>query len=337
MHTVLVTGAAGFIAQHVVAQLLERGFAVRGTVRKLDRGEQVRESLASSGIDVAGLDFVVADLDDDAGWDEAVAGCRYVQHLASPFPLEPPRDREALVPAAREGALRVARAARAADVERLVVTSSMVAMMYRAGRPPRCAVDESSWTDPDWTPLTAYVVSKTRAERALWDWAEAEQWRESVATVNPAFVLGPGIGDGVGTSLEVIRMFMQGAYPAVPPVAYPVVDVRDVAAVHVAAMTTPAAGGRRLIASDKTLSFVELARLLKRKYPQRRLPVRQLPRPLVRLVALFDRPLRSVLQDLGVAPEADASYVTDLLDVAFRPAEEAALASAAHLVSRGLV
>jgi dihydroflavonol-4-reductase len=216
---VLVTGISGFIAKHVALALLNAGYAVRGTVRHAAAASAVSSALARQGGDISRLSFVVADLGAAAGWSDAVAGCRYVQHIASPFPIEVPRDRESLVPAAREGTLRVLDASLAAGVERIVATSSMVAMMYRADRPAAYTVRESDWSDPEWSLLSAYQVSKTRAERAAWTWLDERGARERYCAINPGFVQGPLLDAKSGTSLDVIKLIMTGAYPAVPPAA----------------------------------------------------------------------------------------------------------------------
>jgi dihydroflavonol-4-reductase len=335
---VLVTGVTGFVAKHVALALLKRGCTVRGTVRSAASAGSLRDVFESHGVDPSSVDFVEADLLSDDGWAEAARGCGFVQHVASPFPIDQPRDREALVPAAREGALRVLRAAREADVRRIVFTSSMVAMMYRADRPVKFRVSESDWTDPEWESLSAYQVSKTRAEMAAWEWADANGWKDRLTVINPGFVLGPSLDDRVGTSLEAVQLIMRGAYPTLPPVGFPVVDVRDLAELHVAAMTVEDAAGRRLIGASETLTMAQMARILKELYPaNRKIPLRTLPPVLIRLLSVFDRRLRSIIPDLGILPEADSSYVTELTGVGFRPAVEAVQASAHSLVKRGLV
>ncbi|MGD9603316.1 MAG: NAD-dependent epimerase/dehydratase family protein [Gammaproteobacteria bacterium] len=339
MDTVLVTGISGFIAKHVVLELLRQGCAVRGTVRSLAGADDVRRTLIAQGADVSRLGFVAADLDHDAGWAEAVAGCRYVQHIASPFPLEVVDDREALVPAARDGALRVLDAALQAGVERVVMTSSMVAMMYRPGRPAECRVTEGDWTDPEWAPLTPYIVSKTRAEQAAWARMRDAGASAGLTTVNPGFVLGPLLDAKSSTSIDVVKMFLTGAYPALPPVAFPVVDVRDLAAVQVRAMTAQEAGGRRLIAAGETITMREMAFALRAAFParRRRIPQWVLPAGVVRFAGIFDRALRALRGDLGVTPIADSAYVTALTGVGFRPAAEAVVAAGRSLEAMGLV
>lgn len=336
---VLVTGISGFIAKHVALQLLEAGYEVRGTIRTPSRADEVRSALQAAGVSTVGLSFAQADLGADAGWDAAASGCAYVQHIASPFPLAQPRDREALVPEARAGTIRVLEAARSAEVRRVVLTSSIVSMMYRANRPPRMTIRENDWTDAEWGGLSAYIVAKTRAERAAWLWAREFHWQEKLSVVNPGFVLGPLLDDRAATSVEAIKLMLEGAVPAIPNVAFPVVDVRDVAAVHVKAMTTLEAGGRRLIAAGDTMSMPEMGSVLRHSMPvaAAKVPKWKLPSFALRLLSGFDRTLRSLTPDLGVVPVADSGYVTDMTGVVFRPAAEAVRESGRTIVSHGLI
>ncbi len=335
--TVLVTGISGFIAKWVAHDLLKAGFAVRGTLRSMGRADEVRAALTASGAPVEALSFAAADLTADAGWAEAAAGCRFVHHIASPFPLNQPKGREDLTPAARDGALRVIKAARAAGAERIVMTSSMVAMMYRAGHPKRFDVVESDWSDPDWAPATPYIISKTRAERAAWDVMEAEGAREALVTVNPGFVLGPAMDRDSGTSLDALALLLKGAYPAVPPVHFPTVDVRDVAALHVAAMRAPV-GGRRLMAAGETWSMARMGQELRAAFPDRarKIPASELPAAMVRLLSNFDPSLRTLRADLGAEPQARSSYVTELTGLTFRPAAEAVRSAGESLIRFGI-
>lgn len=336
-NAVLVTGISGFIAKHVALELLKGGYSVQGTLRSLDRAGAVRKTLAAHGADVSRLTFAAADLDRDEGWAEAVSGCAFVQHIASPFPLQQPSGREDLVPAARQGALRVLAAARVEGVERVVMTSSMVAMMYRAGRPAEMQVGESDWTDPDWKAATPYIISKTRAERSAWDYVSHEWLRERLVAVNPGFVLGPALDGDIGTSLQALGMILKGAYPAVPPVDFPIVDVRDLARLQVAAMA-PAVGGRRLIAAGETWSMAQMAQEMRAAHPARarRIPVRVLPAAAVKVLSLFDASLRTLGADLGVRPVGDSAYVTQLTGVEFRRAAEAVRAASRSLIEHGL-
>lgn len=331
---VLVTGISGFIAKHVALALLNAGYEVVGTIRSASAKDGVQKTLSESGDDSSRLLFRVADLRSPSGWKEAIAGCRWVQHIASPFPMKQPRDREALVPAARQGALRVIEAALAEGVERVVMTSSMAAMMYRPNRPQEIIVHEGDWTDTSWAALSAYIISKTRAERAAWDYVEKQDRKQSLTTINPGFVLGPALDSNIGTSLRVIEMILKGTIPAVPPTSYPIVDVRDLADLHVKAMTTPEAQGRRLIAADGTLSMLDMANLLRNSFPKaaERIPRRELPGFLVHTLALFDPAFRSLVADIGVRPTANARYVTEMCGTKFRPAEEAVIDAAASII-----
>lgn len=332
---VLLTGISGFIAKHVALELLNAGYGVRGTIRTPSRADEVGKALEQAGGDTTHLSFVEADLSSDDGWMEAAQGCSYVQHVASPFPMDQPRDREALVPEALQGALRVLMAARAADAQRIVLTSSMVAMMYRADRPERVVVTESHWTDPEWDQLSAYIVSKTRAERSAWEWATEHGWKEKLTVINPGLVLGPSLDSRTGTSLDIIKLLLEGAYPAIPRVSFPVVDVRDLAELHVRAMLVPEAGGRRLIGAGETLSLAEVGRILREELPDsaKKVPRRTLPNLVVRLVSKFDRSLKGIIPDLGVVPVAENSYVTQLTGVTNRPAAEAVQAAAESILA----
>ncbi|MBA4339897.1 MAG: epimerase [Hyphomonas sp.] len=335
---VLVTGASGFIAKHVVLAALAEGHTVRGTVRTVRKADILKTTLAAEGADVSRLSLVEADLTADAGWADAMSSVDAVLHVASPFPISQPKGREDLVPAARGGALRVVKAALDADIKRIVLTSSMVAMMYRAGLSGDVTFREDSWSDPEWAPATPYIISKTRAERAVWDLAKERGATDAIVAINPGFVLGPALDAEIGASLEVIKLFMTGAYPAVPPVHFPVVDVRDLAALHIKALTAPV-GGRRLIGSGETISMQDMAKILRADLPDRakKIPTGVLPKEVVRLIALFDPTLKTVLADLYARPVADAAYVSELTGVTFRPARDAVVAAGRSLIATGAV
>lgn len=328
---VLVTGVSGFIAKHLTLQLLQRGYEVRGTVRALNKTDQIKRSLSEAGADMSRLTFAAADLSNDEGWDSAVDGCDGVFHVASPFPIEQPRNRMALVPAARDGALRVIDAAGAA--KRIVMTSSMVAMMYRAKRPDVMPVSETDWTDVEWKQATPYIVSKTLAEKAAWDRATENGFKHRLTTVNPGLVMGPALDDDLGASIELLSLMTKGEFPAAPPVSYPIVDVRDVADLHIRAYETPDTGGRRLIAASDTMSLLDIAGVMRDVAPAfaEKTPQRALPAFAVRLAALFDRRVASVLADLGTAPQAETAYVKALTGIEFRTGREAVAAATRSL------
>lgn len=337
--TILITGLSGFIARHVALAFLAKGYAVRGTARSAAKAQRTVDSLTAQGADSARISIVEADLESDAGWRDAVKGCAAVAHLASPFPMENPADRNALTPAAKGGALRVIDAALDAGVPRIVLTSSMVAVMYRPNRPPEMTFTEQDWTDLNWSLLSAYVVSKTEAEKAAWARVTERGAKDRFTTINPGFVLGPALDKDFGTSIELIRLILKGAYPAVPPVAFPVIDVRDLAALHVAAVERPQTGGRRLLATAGPLSLKQVAETMKRADPAHtgKVPTMELPGFLVRILAKFDKRLAGALQDVGCRPSVDTGYVEQLTGVKFRPPREAVEATLKSLIAVGAV
>src|SRR5271168_4395523 len=275
--TVLVTGGSGFIGAHCILRLLEAGYAVRTTVRNLGREGEVRAMLKVGGAEPGGqLSFVAADLEKDAGWPEAIAGCEYVLHVASPLPPSVPKHEDELIVPAREGTLRVLRAARAAGVRRVVITSSFAAIGY--GHPPQQApFDESSWSNIDGT-AAAYVKSKTLAERAAWQFIVEEGGGLELAVINPVAVLGPVLGTDLSSSIQIVQRMLDGGMPAAPHLVFGVVDVRDVADLHLRAMSNPAAKGERFLAvSGDFLSMLDISKILKSHMGEaaKRVPTRQ--------------------------------------------------------------
>ena len=335
---VLVTGVSGFIAAHVTERLLAKGYLVRGTVRNKSKGQKTIDKLAAQGSDVSRLELVEANLGSDAGWKDAVQDCRYIQHIASPFPLEAPNDREALVPEARAGAMRVIEHGLGAGAERIVMTSSMVSMVGQRGRGAHMLVKESDWSDPDWKPLTAYPVSKTRAEKSAWDYVKIQNLENKLTTVCPGLVFGPDTYKNGGASLALLIAMFAGDFPRTPKIAYPIVDVRDCASIHVASMTAKDAGGRRLMAAGETLWMADIADILKKVYPDyKKLPKGNFPNFMVRIIGLFDDRVKGVIPDLGTFHEADSGYVSSLTQVIPRPAKEAILSAAQSLMDNGVV
>ena len=338
--TVLVTGGSGYIATHCLLQLLAAGYRVRTTVRSLAREPEVRATLASAG-QVPGdrLAFVAADLQQDAGWAEAVAGCARVLHVASPFPTAAPRHEDELVVPAREGALRVLRAARAAGVRRVVLTSSFAAVGY--GHPPRSQpFTEADWTVTEGTRLAAYVKSKTLAERAAWDFLKASGAPMELAVVNPVGVVGPVFGADYSTSILLVQKLLAGEVPGCPRITFGLVDVRDVADLHLRAMTDPAAAGRRFLAvGGPFVSMLAIARVLKANLgaAARRVPSRELPDFVVRLVARFDPAVAQIVPELGRPKEASSEAARTVLGWRPRPNEEAIVDCGRSLVRLGLV
>lgn len=341
MGTVLVTGGSGFIASHCILQLLAAGHQVRATVRTLGREGEVRAMLKQGGAGEPGdrLTFVATDLQADAGWREAAAGCDHVLHVASPFPVGVPRHEDELIVPARDGALRVLRAARDAGVRRVVLTSSYAAIGY--GHPPQAApFDETNWTDAAAAGLGAYVRSKTLAERAAWDFMAREGGDLELAVVNPVAVFGPVLGPDYAASIVLVQRLLAGTVPGCPRIQFGVVDVRDVAELHMRAMTDPAARGERfLAAAGDFLSVREIAQVLKRRLGTRarRVPTWQLPDWLVRLAALADPTVRQILPELGKVKNATNAKARRLLGWTPRSNEDAIVATAESLLALGLV
>ena len=338
MSTVLVTGGSGFVGSHVILQLLNAGHVVRATVRSLTREESVRGMLRGAGADAGKrLSFFEADLERDEGWAAAVAGCDFVMHVASPMPLAAPKTEDELIIPARDGVLRVLRAARDANVKRVVLTSTCGAIYY--GHPPQKApFDETNWTNLNGE-MSAYVRSKAIAERAAWDFMAAEGGALELSVINPSGIFGPVLGPDYSASIEIVKRLMTGG-PGVPQLNFSVVDVRDVADLHVRAMTDPAAKGQRFIAvSGEAMSMLDIARVLKARLGDaaRKVPTRQLPNWLVRFVALFDRRMRTLLPLLGIIRNATSAKAERLLGWTPRPREEAIVASAESLVKFGIV
>lgn len=331
MSVVLVTGGTGFIAGHVVAQLLQAGHTVRTTVRDMRREGEVRAAVRAGGVDpeMAGdretLRVFAADLETDAGWAEAAAGCEFVLHVASPFPAGTPRDEQELIRPAREGALRVLRAARAAGVQRVVQTSSFAAIGYGKGEIDR-DFDERDWTDVNGPGVTAYSKSKTLAERAAWEFMEREGGGMELATVNPVMVFGPALTRDLATSMALVRWLLEGKIPAVPRMEMGVVDVRDVAALHLLAMTAPEAKGERFLAvAGRFLSLKQMCAVLRERLGDRarRVPTRELPDWMVRLAGVWDRSVRQLGPELGVRKNATSAKAERMLGWRPRAAEEA--------------
>jgi nucleoside-diphosphate-sugar epimerase len=339
MTTVLVTGGSGFIASHCILQLLAAGHQVRTTVRNLAREADVRALLRQGGAEPGDrVEFVAANLEADAGWAEAVVGCDYVLHVASPFPTKVPKHEDELVIPAREGTLRVLRAARDAGVKRVVQTSSFAAIGY--GHPSHPSpFDETSWTDTA-ARLAPYTKSKTLSERAAWDFIAREGGALELAVVNPVAVFGPVLGPALSGSTFLIKRLLDGAVPGVPRLYFGVVDVRDVADLHLRAMAHPAARGERFLAvSGDFMSIQELAKLLKSRAGAlaARVPTRQLPDWSVRLAGLTDAGVRQMLPELGKVKNATSAKARRLLGWSPRSAEEALLATAESLAQLGLL
>jgi dihydroflavonol-4-reductase len=341
MSDVLVTGGSGFIGTHTILQLLAAGHQVRATLRNLNRRDDVLAMLRQGGAatSAANLSFVAADLTADTGWAEAVKGCDYVLHVASPLPATVPKDENELIVPARDGTLRVLRAARDAGVKRVVVTSSFAAIGYGHSSRNR-PFDETDWTNLDGADVMPYIKSKALAERAGWDFMAREGGALELATVNPTAVLGPVLGPDFSSSIQVVKALMEGRAPLAPKIGFGLVDVRDVADLHLRAMTDPAAKGERFLAiAGPAASLLDIATVLRDRMGQagRRAPRREMPNWLARGLALLIPQLREVVPLLGRYAEASGDKARRLLGWRPRSNEDSIVATAESLLRLGLV
>ena len=337
---VLVTGGSGFVGSHAIVQLLNAGYRVRTTVRKLSRASEVRALVTAAGASGAdSIEFVAVDLTSDAGWAEAMDGCTFVLHVASPFPVQQPKDEDELIVPARDGALRALRFARDAGVKRVVLTSSFAAVGY-SPKPAGGDYTEADWTDPTQPGITPYVKSKTISERAAWDFVAREGNGLELAVVNPVGIFGPAFGTDLSSSLELMRMMLTGGVPVIPPISTSIVDVRDVASLHLLAMTHPAAAGERFLAvAGPPMTFAELATLLRDHLGPAgaELPKRTISAGMVRFLAIFVPRLRELVPQLGQVKASTHEKASRLLGWEPRSNAEAVEASADSLVAMGLV
>jgi len=332
---VLVSGGSGYIAGFLIRQLVAEGWMVDTTVRDLARESTVRQLLA---VDDSRLRFFAADLMADAGWSEAMAGCSHVAHVASPLPARVVKDPNELIAPARDGALRALRAAKAAGVRRFVMTSSVAAVAYGRGRGVH-TFTETDWTDPSRPGVTAYTQSKTIAERAARDWVAQQGDGIEYCSINPSVVLGPVWSRDYSASVVVVKKLLDGSMGACPDIGFGVVDVRDVADLHVRALKAPNMAGERFIASGPFLKFRAIADILRAQLGDetRRVTQRDAPDWMVRLAALFNPLAKAVVRELGSVRNLDASHAKAVLGWTPRPVEQSIVDTARCLIDLGIV
>jgi dihydroflavonol-4-reductase len=338
--TVLVTGGTGFLGGWCVVELLRRGYRARTTVRDLAREPQLRAGVGSQLDPGDRLEVFAADLTEDRGWSEAIADCDYVLHVASPFPPAQPKDPDELIVPAREGTLRVLRACLAADVKRVVLTSSVAAVRNAAARASSAAreLTEGDWSDPDNQRLTPYTRSKTIAELAAWEYMRAQGAQERLVTIQPGAIIGPLLGRDRSYSLQAIERMLTGRMPGLPRLGFSFIDVRDVAALEVGAMTAPEAAGQRLIAAGTFLWLSEVAEILRAQLgaDARKVPKRGVPNIVVRAIALFDPEVRSVVGDLGKKTTYSLASAERRVGWSPRPVKESIVDCANSLLGHGV-
>ncbi len=340
MSTVLVTGGSGFVGSHCILQLLAEGHQVRTTVRSLKREADVRAMLKVGGAEPGDrLKFFAADLEKDAGWADAIADCEYVLHVASPLPERVPKNEDELIVPAREGALRVLRASRDAGVKRVVLTSSFAAIGY-GHKPQTAPFDETYWTYPNGSDVLPYVKSKALAERAAWDFMAKEGGALELSVVNPVAVFGPVLGLDYSASILLVQRLMDGAMPGCPRMCFGIVDVRDVADLHLRAMTNPAAKGERFLAVSGDFMWMrEMALALKQRVgaAAKRVATRELPDWLVHIAAMFDPAVKQILPELGKVKNGTNEKARHLLGWSPRSREDALVATAESMARQGLL
>jgi dihydroflavonol-4-reductase len=336
MSDILVTGGSGYIASFVIAQLLNEGAQVRTTIRSLAKEAQTRAAIAQLA-DTTHLTFRAADLNADEGWAQAAEGCAHILHVASPLPSMNPKSDEELVRPARDGALRVLAAARNAGAARVVMTSSTAAVAYGHGSRDT-PLTEADWSDPtDRTDSSAYERSKMIAERAAWDWLAKDGGSLELTTICPGAVLGPVLGTDYSASIDIVKKLLDGSLPGLPRFGFPIVDVRDIADLHIRAMRAPAAAGQRYIGAGDFLWMTDVADILRARLPNRRIPSRKLPNWLVRLSAAFDPVVRDRLFELGKHRPVSAARARSELGWTPRPLADTIADTANSLIAANIV
>lgn len=311
---VLLTGISGYIGLHCAQQLLENGYNVVGSVRSHSKEAEVLRSLANAGVDTAHLGFVELDLTKDDGWDQALHGCDYLMHTASPFPIANPKHESEVIEPAVDGTLRALKAAKNNGIKRVVLTSSTVAIM---GGKKQGTITPEQWTNLQAKNLSAYTKSKTLAEQAAWDFIkdnEADKVPELVS-INPGGVFGPAIGENLsGASMSMVSQMLQGKIPMVPNVAFPMVDVRDVAKLHVAALKEEEAANQRFIATEtnpRSLQEMgEILNMLGYTGPSTRVA----PNIMLKFLSFFDREAAGMVGFLGMRVSADNSKTKEVFN-----------------------
>ncbi|WP_336986692.1 NAD-dependent epimerase/dehydratase family protein [Altererythrobacter aquiaggeris] len=333
--TVLVTGGSGFIAGELIDQLLAKGWHVHTTIRDKAREPALRGRFADHD---TRLKVFKADLMSDDGWAEAVAGCSHVAHVASPLSAQTPKDENDMIVPAREGTLRALRFARAAGVKRFVQTSSIAAVAYGHDA-KEITVTEADWTDVNGADTTAYAKSKTIAERAARDWVAAEGGDLEFVSVNPVMVLGPVESADFSPSVLAVQQLLDGSAPMAPDIGFGVVDLRDVADLHVRCLEEPGLAGERFIASGKFMTLHDIAQVLRAGLGDqaRKAPTKQMPDWLFSIFALFNAPLRGLKASIGRVVHSDASHAEQRLGWKTRAEEESILDCGRSLIEHGVV
>jgi dihydroflavonol-4-reductase len=342
MTKVLLTGSSGYIGKHITLRLLTDGYEVRASVRSKGKADEVRAAMVAylpADFDVDGkLSFVELDLESDDGWAAAIGGVDVLIHSASPFPIASPKDENDLVRPAVEGTLRALKAAHSAGVKRVVLTSSVAAIYGNDLPAGKTEFDETMWTDVE-HPVgrVAYTKSKTLAEQAAWKYIETEAPELELTTVNPVLVVGAPLDKHFGSSVSVVERILQAKDPMLPDISFSLVDVKDVAAMHVKAISIDASKGQRFIASAGSRTFVQIAKALKAALPGRKIVTTQAPSLMIRFLALFDGEIRAVLPTLGKHIGVNSSKATSVIGIDFISPEQSLVETANYLLDNKFV
>ncbi len=340
MKKILITGASGYIGKHITLQLLNEGYEVRASVRNLTKSLEVKNAVLPYLIDLSNIDsrltFVELDLNKDSGWDAALQDIDLLMHTASPFPLAKPKDENELTRPAVEGTLRALNAAKRAGVNRVIITSSVAAVWGFDLPVEKSELDETMWTDIN-HPLgkETYNKSKTLAESAAWNFIKNSAPEISLTTINPVIVLGAPLDDKFGTSVSLIDRFMKGRDPMLPDINMSIVDVRDVAFMHVQAIKIEATKGERILAASESMPAVGVTQYLKSIYPKSKIKTAKAPNFLIKFIALFDAEIKSVLPMLGRPFNVNNAKAKRLFNIEFISAKESIRDTADYLLKNG--
>ena len=334
MKKVLVTGATGFIGLHCIAQLLQAGYQVKGSLRSRAREPEIRNALSKVVNAENRLEICELDLLKDDGWDDAVSGCDYVMHVASPLLDREPKDQDEIIRPAHEGLMRAIKSSVRNKVKRFVMTSSFSAIGYGHVKD---VFDESHWTDTT-QKIGAYNKSKAIAEKAMWDYLDSLKDEEKIEAVaiNPTLVIGASLSDDVGTSNIFLQKMLDGSYPVVPKVHFGYVTVKDTAKAHVAAMTHPHASGKRFILAERCMWLYEVNKIL-RKHGYKKAPIRQAPNLLMKFLALFNNEASAIAGFVGKTKFTNSENAKNILKFSFENVEVGILEIAQQLESLGVI